>query len=61
MENKKQEEKGKDKCVICKKEFIGFGNNPYPIKDDGRCCDNCNKRVIIERIIKLQEKTKCIN
>ena len=40
-------------CCICGKKFIGYGNNPYPIKDDGRCCDECNKKVIIVRLKKF--------
>lgn len=40
----------KYKCVICKNEFEGFGNNPDPISTTGKCCDNCNSDVIIERI-----------
>lgn len=42
------------RCCICKKEFIGFGNNPYPLchKDDydSRCCNDCNDKVIQARL-----------
>ncbi len=37
------------KCVICKKKFDGFGNNPQPLKEKGRCCDECNEAVIEAR------------
>jgi hypothetical protein len=37
-------------CVICKKEFIRCGNNPYPVKQEGRCCDECYK--IVRRAIR---------
>ena len=37
------------KCSICKKEFKEHGNNAQPI-NNGRCCDDCNILVIIERI-----------
>lgn len=37
-------------CCICGEEFIGFGNNPDPIKKEGRCCDICNNRVILARL-----------
>lgn len=40
----------KQVCAICGETFIGYGNNPYPIKEQGRCCDECNKLVIGERI-----------
>lgn len=36
-----------DKCVICGKEIRGYGNNPAPVKSSGRCCDDCNKKVVI--------------
>lgn len=38
-------------CCICGKRFKGFGNNPDPIKKEGRCCDECNKKVIEERMM----------
>lgn len=33
--------------TVCGKEIIGFGNNPWPVKDSGCCCDECNSRVVI--------------
>lgn len=38
------------KCVICGKTYKGIGNNPYPIKKQGRCCDKCNIQVILVRL-----------
>ena len=35
------------KCCICGKDFIGYGNNPAPVKDKGRCCDDCNIHIVI--------------
>lgn len=41
-------------CCICGKEFEGFGNNPYPVKSEGKCCDKCNEEVVVpERIKKI--------
>lgn len=37
----------KIKCCICGKEIEGYGNNPYPIKQDGLCCDSCNINIVI--------------
>jgi hypothetical protein len=37
------------KCSICNENFEGFGNNAEPV-NDGRCCDDCNNLVIMERI-----------
>jgi len=46
------------KCVICNKDIkkVGnweYGNNALPIAD-GRCCDQCNTIVIIERFKRLR-------
>ena len=41
-------------CVICEKEFTGWGNNPEPIKNKGECCDKCdNEKVIPARLEQL--------
>lgn len=46
------------KCCLCGKEFIGYGNNPYPlVKEQGaKCCDECNELVIVERIRQITNK-----
>jgi len=36
-------------CCLCNRKYIGYGNNALPLKD-GRCCDECNSKVIDERI-----------
>lgn len=38
------------RCCICKNIFEGYGNNPAPLKNKGRCCDTCDDLVIAERI-----------
>ena len=35
------------RCVICGGIFTGYGNNPDPIAEDGRCCDSCNAHYVI--------------
>lgn len=35
-----------EKCVICKREIVGYGNNAEPVRK-GRCCDHCNSTVIL--------------
>ena len=37
----------KHTCCICGEEFEGYGNNPYPIRDEGVCCDACNLKFVI--------------
>lgn len=40
------------KCCLCGKH-IGwdeegiYGNNPYPLKEKGQCCDECNSTKVI--------------
>ena len=41
------EDAGKKTCCICGKEFRGWGNDPYPVKDEGDCCDECNYRYVL--------------
>ena len=42
--NYKNEEK--HICSICSEEFEGYGNNAQPV-NDGICCDDCNRRVVL--------------
>ena len=37
----------KNECVICGKEVTGHGNNPWPVVEGGKCCDECNFEVVI--------------
>ncbi len=37
-------------CCLCYEDFVGYGNNPSPLKKTGRCCDSCNEKVIQERM-----------
>lgn len=36
-----------NKCCICGKEFEGYGNNPAPYKEDGCCCNECNRDYVM--------------
>lgn len=39
-------------CCICGKDITGeFSNNPWPIKDDGECCDKCNYEYVLPKRI----------
>ena len=42
------------KCCLCGKAYSGYGNDPWPLKDTGRCCDDCNEKVVEERIALIQ-------
>lgn len=48
---KKDKEENKKVCVICGKEYDGYGNNAQPVKD-GKCCDKCNQEVVIPARLK---------
>lgn len=37
------------KCVLCKCELEGYGNNAEPLAV-GKCCDVCNYKVITKRM-----------
>lgn len=37
-------------CCLCKDEYNGYGNNAKPLAV-GRCCNDCNEKVIVWRII----------
>lgn len=44
-------------CVICHKPFEGYGNNAEPVAE-GRCCDECNAKVVIPARIEEMNKYK---
>ena len=52
--------KGIDNCCICGDKIIGYGNNPYPVKTKGRCCDICNNMYVIPMRMgfKIKERGK---
>ena len=51
-----KEDLNEEKCVLCGGEIKGYGNNPAPLADEGRCCDDCNKsKVIPARMSKLKD------
>lgn len=48
---------GSETCVLCKNEYRGHGNNPAPVVQEGRCCDDCNStRVIPARLKQLEAR-----
>ena len=45
------------KCCICGKTFYGYGNDPYPLKEEGECCESCQwEKVLPERYNKLSKE-----
>ena len=43
----------KKTCCICGKVFEGWGCNPWPVKQDGECCDTCNREHVLPARILL--------
>lgn len=37
----------KKECCICGKQFAEWGNNPWPLKAEGQCCDLCNMAKVL--------------
>ena len=46
------------KCVLCGKEIEGYGNNPAPLADEGKCCDSCNSKRVIPARLKAMKVNK---
>jgi hypothetical protein len=43
-------------CSICHEEYVGCGNNAWPV-NDGRCCGYCNGSVVIPtRYSRMRER-----
>lgn len=43
-------------CCLCGKRIEFYGNNPWPLADEGVCCEECNVKVIDERLRRLRAK-----
>lgn len=42
-------------CCICGKEVKEYGNDPWPIKEEGRCCSYCNWTVDLKERTRLSK------
>ena len=43
-------------CCICGQVFVGYGNDPWPVRMEGQCCNDCNMdQVIPARMLMLKE------
>ena len=46
-------------CCICGTKIVGkHGNNPWPVKDKGQCCDICNITVVLKKRIEMLNQRK---
>jgi len=53
--------KPKRQCVLCKKTFSGYGNNPEPLATEGVFCDTCNDDVLAARMVNNNTQIKISN
>ena len=44
--NEESKEETKD-CVLCPGLYEGYGHNPRPLANEGRCCDDCNWNKVV--------------
>lgn len=44
-------------CIICGEEFEGYGNNPAPVTEEGRCCDACNLKFVIPARLEMGKRS----
>lgn len=49
---------GYTKCVLCDDNILGYGNNPYPLADEGECCEWCNDVHVIPARLEQIEKRR---
>ena len=45
-------------CCICGLSFLGYGNNPFPYREKGECCGQCNMKFVVPARIELSRKQK---
>ena len=41
------------KCCICGRPIEGWGNNPWPVENEGECCDICNQNIVLPARIEM--------
>jgi hypothetical protein len=34
-------------CCFCRDTFRGYGNNPWPVLEEGTACNACNRSIVI--------------
>ena len=44
------------KCCICGKTFYGYGNDPYPVKEEGECCESSHWDVVLKERFRLAKE-----
>jgi hypothetical protein len=51
---KTQTKNQKRNCILCGKTFTEYPNSPWPLSDEGECCNECDNTLVTpERMIRL--------
>lgn len=40
-------------CAICGRRSWDWPRNPWPVKDEGRCCEECDRYIVLPARIAL--------
>ena len=40
-------------CCLCGKISTGPKHNPSPLRNEGKCCDQCNQNIVIPKKIEI--------
>lgn len=51
-----EKDETKERCCLCGGELKKGGHDPYPIAEEGRCCDACNWAVVLPKRIELSKR-----
>ena len=55
VSTRKEVKEDSEKCILCGGSIGEWGNNPYPLAEEGECCSTCDtERVVPERIRRTQ-------
>ena len=47
-----------ERCCICGKKIQGVGNDPYPVREEVRCCQYCNYTLVLPERIRLSKQDR---
>lgn len=45
-------------CCLCGGKYWGWGNNAWPLDNEGRCCDACNFTKVVPARLRSMKRNK---
>lgn len=45
-------------CCLCGVTYNGWGNNAWPLDNEGRCCDQCNFTKVVPARLRNMKQNK---